>query len=81
MNINHEYARIDANNTNNLQVHYLNFIRVIHWTCLTTRLVVKQVLHFFGLKRTLARKNAIYKGSCLETEVSKQLYSYLCYSW
>jgi hypothetical protein len=30
MNINHEYARIDANNTNNLQVHYLNFIRVIH---------------------------------------------------
>jgi len=34
-------------------------------------LVPEQVLHFFGLK---PYKNAIFKGSCSETEVSEQLY-------
>jgi len=40
------------------------------WTCSGTRLVPSQVLHFFGLKPC---KNAIFKGSCSETEVSEQL--------
>jgi hypothetical protein len=43
-------------------------------TCSITRLVIEQVLRFFGLKPC---KTAFLSGCCSETEVSEQLFSLL----
>jgi hypothetical protein len=37
-----------------------------YWTCLTTRLVVKQVLHFFGLKQLYCFFFPLYSRSIRE---------------
>ena len=42
-----------------------------YWTCSGTRLVPSQSLQFLAL---WAAKHVFFSGSCLETEVSKQLY-------
>jgi hypothetical protein len=46
-----DLAGLPKKNTAELKKRDSALIDVKYLTCLTTRLVVKQVLHFFGLKR------------------------------